>query len=148
MWQVEVDVRWWWLVGLSTSACRNWHEADQPDDTALFGCLPYALECPSCTLAEDLAQPDATRHWRCEDPSLGTLDGVARRATDAPADDEHYYDQDGRVAAHRIHDQEIPICEKSTLGVDEWWGAILDCAAVCEVDPSLPDADPTLPACG
>ncbi|MCB9689927.1 MAG: hypothetical protein H6738_25085 [Alphaproteobacteria bacterium] len=134
----------WTLVG-----CRGYHERDQPRDTSLYSCLPYALECPSCTLDQDLALPDPIRHWRCEDPALGTLTGVTHRGENILANDEHYYDSDGvRVAAHRAWDDDVPICDKATFGTDEWWGEILDCAPTCEVDPTLELADPALPPCG
>ncbi|MCA9491427.1 MAG: hypothetical protein KC621_15955 [Myxococcales bacterium] len=137
------------LVAWSVVGCRGYHERDQPRDTSLFSCLPYGLECPSCTLEAELAEPDPLRHWQCEDPALGTLVGVTRTGDGVTAIDTHYYDTDGlRVAAHRAWDEEVPICDKSTLGTDEWWGDILDCSAICEVDPSLELADATLPACG
>lgn len=137
------------LAALAVVGCRGYHERDQPKDTSLFSCLPYTLECPSCTLADDVALPDPIRHWRCEDPALGTLTGVTHRGEGVPAADEHYYDADGlRVAAHRVWDQEVAICDPYTLGTDEWWGEILDCVATCEIDPALEQADGALPACG
>jgi hypothetical protein len=136
----------WLLVAL---ACRNHDfEKDEPEDTGRFDCLPYELECSTCTLESTLALPDLLRHWRCEDPDLGELVAVLHRSDALDADDEHYYDADGqRVAARRLHDQPVPVCSEATPGTEEWWGAILDCAALCEVDPSLPLADPSLPPC-
>ncbi len=138
-------MRWLWI---GCVACRGYHENDRPGDTALFDCLPYPLECPGCTLGETLALPDPLRHWRCEDPAEGELTAVAHRATSHAADDEHYYDPDGaRIAARRVYDAPIAVCDPSTERIDEWWGEILDCAPSCEVDPSLPQADPALPPC-
>lgn len=125
----------WLLLG-----CRGWHEPPP------FGeCQPYELQC-ACPFEEDLALEPAAilRIWQCQaDDQL--LDAVTRRSF--ASDDTHFYSaEDGlRVASLRAHDAPAEACGRQLE--QEWWGAILDCQPVCEHDPSLPEADPALPAC-
>ncbi|MEQ1506333.1 MAG: hypothetical protein ABMB14_29145 [Myxococcota bacterium] len=143
--------RWWRLAVGGLVACRGWHDPIPFDE-----CQPYPLECPACTLEDELALPEADllRDWRCDvvpaEPDDGaevrTLEAVRRRSANVPADDTHLYDADGvRVASVREHDDPIGVCGVETD--EEWWGEIVDCAPRCEIDPSLPDADPTLSPC-
>lgn len=126
------------------SACRGYHDPVPFDE-----CQPYPLACADCPLDDELgdAPQDILRYWRSEDPALGAVDAVRRRAVDADADDTHFYDDETglRVAAVRTYDAPVDLCGVTVD--DEWWGAILDLADLCEHEPSRPDADPALPAC-
>ena len=124
--------------------CRDYHE--QPPFEV---CQPYPLDCPGCTFDADLADDEGLlRAWRCEDAAGGArLDAVTREAVDLDAVDTHFYDPatGARRAALREHARPIEVCGRELA--EEWWGEVLDCAAVCEHDPALPEADPGLPAC-
>lgn len=126
---------------MGVSACRGWHDPLPFDE-----CQPYALMC-ACPYADDLdSEPqNILRHWQCETEDQ-TLDAIRRRSSDVAADDTHFYGADDgvRVASVREHDAPVGVCGQMLQ--EEWWGDILDCTAICEHDPSLPEAE-TLPPC-
>jgi hypothetical protein len=130
--------------------CRGYHP-DRPFEE----CQPYALQCPTCTFADDAA--DAARLlrlWRCETTDGRAMDAATRVAVDEvtlvllDAEDTRFYDADSglRIAAVRRWDEPIDVC-----GVEldeEWYGEVLgDCFELCEYDPQLERADPELGRC-
>lgn len=140
-------VRMVWMTVALLVACRDYQE-----DLPFEDCQPYILECALCTFDDDvLADEGLRRTYRCETADGLDYDAVLRdgQSDDGdPTDDVHYYDPDEgyRLAAERRHDADVDVCGKQRDV--EWWGEILDdCEVVCEIDPSLPDADSTLPAC-
>lgn len=123
--------------------CRGWHDPLPFDE-----CQPYPLECESCLFEDDLVEDGPVlRVWQCEDPDLGLLQAIRRRAETAPAADTHFYtlDTGTRVASVREHDAPVPVCGEDHD--EEWWGLILDCVDVCEIDDTLPETDPDLELC-
>jgi len=128
------------------AGCRGFLEPPPFDE-----CQPYPLECADCSFEEDLGTDTLglLRVWRCALEDDGTeLDAITRRVASLPADDTHFYEATTGVrrAAVREHDEPVQVCGEERS--EEWWGEILPaCAPVCEHDPELADADPTLDAC-
>jgi hypothetical protein len=133
------------LAGLTTAAgCREYHEPLPFDE-----CQPYDLACPTCLFEQDLAETGLYRVWSCEDPVVGVLDVVQRRATQHAADDTRFYDAETglRIGALRMYDELTDVCGRDLR--EEWYGTpVEDCEPLCEHRDDLPRADPELPRCG
>lgn len=129
---------------LLVTGCRGWH-----DPVPFEECQPWALDCPECTFDQDRGEApgEQLRVYRCATGTGSEVDAVRRPAVEVEGADTRFYDAESgaRRAALREHQEPVEICGETVD--EEWWGEVLDCEPVCEWEPALPEADPSLPAC-